>query len=244
MLTALLSLAIMSVAQESNVADDKKLYVRTGNEGTLSGTIALTGRRPKARRLDMWADPICMTLNLRPLTQWVLGQEGKLANVFVYVKSEALGEYRFEMPTANAVLQHKGCKYLPHVLGIRVGQQLTILNNDPTTHNTHPTPKINADWNQSQPPRGEPIIESFLHSELFIPFKDNQHPWEKAYVSVFDHPFFAVSDEFGNYQIEGLPPGKYTVVAWHEVLGEKAIEMTLGAGEARDISFSFYTGTD
>ena len=115
---------------------------------------------------------------------------------------------------------------------MRAGQVLTVLNSDPTTHNTHPTPRSNPDWNQSQPFGGTPLTVSFRHSELFIPFKDNQHPWEKAYVGVFDHPFFAISDEFGNYRIEGLPPGQYTVVAWHESLREKTVELTFVAGEA------------
>ena len=243
-LAALLAAAALSAGQDAGVSAPKRPYARTGSEVTLSGTISLTGKRPKPRSIDMWADPVCYEVNANPTTEWVVGHKGKLANVFVYVKSEALDAYSFEPPTSTAVIEHKGCRYVPHMLGMRTGQLLTVLNSDPTTHNTHPTLKINAEWNQSQPPGGTPLTISFKHGEVFIPFKDNQHPWERAYVGVLDHPFFAISDEFGNYRIEGLPPGQYTVVAWHESFGEKTVEITFVAGEARDISFTFDAGRD
>jgi len=236
--------AALSAGQDAGVSAPKRPYVRTGSEVTLSGTISLTGKRPKPHIIDMWADPVCREVNANPTTEWVVGHKGKLANVFVYVKSEALDAYAFEPPTSTPVIEHKGCRYVPHMLGMRVGQVLTVLNSDPTTHNTHPTPKINEEWNQSQPPGGTPLTISFKHREVFIPLKDNQHPWEKAYVGVFDHPFFTISDEFGNYRIEGLPPGQYTVVAWHESFGEKTVEITFVAGEARDVSFTFDAGRD
>lgn len=230
---------MLSSGQEGVVSVAKNPYVRTGYEATLSGTISLTGKRPKPLVIDMSADPVCYDVNQEPTTEFVMGNKGKLANVFIYVKSEALDAYTFEQLTSPAVLEHKGCRYAPHVLGMRVGQPLVILNSDPTTHNTHPTPKNNKEWNQSQPVDSSPIRVAFDRPEAFVPFKDNQHPWEKAYVGVFAHPFFAISDEFGNYRIEGLPPGHYTVVAWHERFGEQTTEVTLVPGEARDISFSF-----
>lgn len=241
-IAALLAVAALSAGQEAGGSVAKTRYVRTGFEVTLSGTITLTGKRPKPRHIDTWADPVCHDVNPRLRTEFAVGNTGELANVFVYVKSEALNAHTFEPPDSVALLEHKGCRYVPHVLGIRVGQLLTIVNGDPTTHNTHPTPKINAEWNQSQSPGGTPITKSFKHGEVFIPFKCNQHPWEKAYVGVFDHPFFAISDELGTYRIEGLPPGQYTVVAWHESFGEKTVEITLVPGEARDISFTFDIG--
>lgn len=243
-LAALLAAAALSAGQDAGVSVSKRPYARTGSEVTLSGTISLTGKRPKPRSIDMSADPVCYEVNAKPTTESVVGHKGNLANVFVYVKGEVLDAYSFEPPTSTAVIEHKGCRYVPHVLGMRLGQPLTIVNSDPTVHNTHISPKTDADWNQSQPPGGTPLTESFKHSEVFIPFRDNMHPWEKAYVGVFDHPFFAVSDEFGTYRIEGLPPGQYTVVAWHESFGEKSVESTFVAGEARDVSFTFNAGRD
>ncbi len=120
-----------------------------------------------------------------------------------------------------------------------MGQVLTISNSDPTQHNTHPTPRNNPEWNQSQSLDAPAVSRTFLRAETFIPFKDNQHPWEKAYVGVFSHPFFAITDGSGGYRIEGLPQGDYTLVAWHERFGEKTMEITIGSTETKNIDFTF-----
>jgi hypothetical protein len=91
----------------------------------------------------------------------------------------------------------------------------------------------------SSGPNSPPVIKIFTRPEQLIPFKDNQHPWEKAYVAVMDHPFFAVSDEFGRFEIHGLPPGTYTLVVWHELLGEQQVEITIAPGENRNADFTF-----
>jgi hypothetical protein len=231
-------LVVWSAGQDAAVSPTKKPYVRTGNEAKLSGTIKLDGKRAKPRRIDMSADVVCYQVNSDPKTEDVVSNKGNLANVFIYVKSEALDSYTFEPPDSPATLEHKGCRYVPHVLGMRVGQPLAILNSDPTYHNTHPTPKSNSEWNQTQSP-GSPALKKTFDQPDLIPFKDNQHPWERGYVGVFAHPFFAISDESGNYRIEGLPPGRYTVVCHHEIFGEKTVEVTLVAGEAKDLGFSF-----
>jgi hypothetical protein len=238
-INAFFAVAVLSAGQDARVLPAKKPYARTGYEATLSVTITFRGKRPTARRIDMSADPVCYELNADPTTEYVVGNKRQLANVVIYVKSDTLDTYTFEQPVTAAELEHKGCRYVPHVLGMRVDQPLTVLNSDPTVHNTHPSPRINKERNQSQPPGSTPIYFAFDHAEFYVPFRDNQHPWEKAYVGVFDHPFFAVSDELGNYRIEGLPPGQYTVVAWHERFGEQTTEVTVVPGEARDLSFIF-----
>jgi plastocyanin len=195
--------------------------------------------RPKRRQIDTSADPVCGELNPQIWTEDAEGLRGGLANVLVYVESESLQTYNFEQPTSRVRLEHKGCRYEPHVLGIRVGQPLEIVNSDPTAHNTHPTPKSNPEWNQTQPPDSQALVKTLNKVERFIPFKDNQHPWEKAYVGVFNHPFFAVSDELGHFKMEGLPPGQYRVVAWHERFGEQYVDITFLPDEARELTFIF-----
>ena len=188
----------------------------------------------------MGADPVCVELNSKPETESLVANENKLVNAFVYVKNRELFQtYRFEEPDTEVTLERKNCRYKPHVIGLRVGQQLTIVNADPTHHNTHPTPRLNPEWNQTQPPGGAPLRKAFHRPEVLIPFKCNQHPWEKGYVAVMDHPFFAVSDALGNYEIRGLPHGTYTLVVWHEELGEQELELTLVAGELRRVDFTF-----
>lgn len=217
----------------------KPLYKPMGNEATLTGTITANGEIPKPQMVDLSADPICEQPNGEKYeTDFLLTNNQRLLNAFVYVKSgEPLNAYRFEAPESEAVLERKNCRFSPHVLGIRVGQSVSFANNDRTHHNTHPVPKMNQEWNATQVP-GTSFSKSFKRPEMFIPVKCNQHPWEKAYLSVLDHPFFAVSDAFGNYEIRGLPPGTYKLGVWHEKLGEQEIEIKVGAGENRTIDFT------
>jgi hypothetical protein len=233
-------LSVFVLMQNPEFADSRKQYRPTGLEAALVGSVTLLGKRPAPLRIDTSADPICGQVNSNPQTESLEGKEGRLENVFVYLKNNTtLETYSFPIPTTQVVLERKACRYVPHVLGLRLGQPLSIQNNDPTHHNTHPTPKNNVEWNQTQPPGSAPIIKTFTRHEVLIPFKCNQHPWERAYVGVLDHPFFSVSDEEGNYSIHGIPPGSYTVVAWHERLGEKIMDTTFVPGEFRHIEFTF-----
>jgi carboxypeptidase family protein len=241
-IAVLLTIAVFGVVGLSYSAatiQDKPTYKAMGSEATLEGTISFVGKPPKPMHIDTSADPICGTINPDPITDWVIVTDQKLANVFVYVRGESLNTYSFDAPSGDVTLEHKGCRYVPHVLGMQTQQTLKILNSDPTTHNTHPTPKNNREWNQSQPPGAAALEQRFAWPELFIPIKDNQHPWEKAYVGVFSHPFFSVSGKDGSYKISGLPPGQYTVVAWHERFGEQTIDVFLAGSEQKNLDFAF-----
>jgi hypothetical protein len=230
---------IAAQAQAPAEPPEKPLYNATGSEATVTGTINVTATVYQPRRIDMSADPVCIQLNPNPHTEDLLVTGGKVANAFVYLKGESLNAYRFAVPESDVVLVHRNCQFAPHVLGLRVGQKLQVINSDQTVHNVHPTPKVNPEWNQSQPPNAQPIVKTFPRAEVLIPVKDNQHPWEKAYVAVMNHPFFAVSDESGRFEIRGLPPGTYTLVVWHERLGEQQLEITVSPGEARNADFTF-----
>jgi hypothetical protein len=218
----------------------KTTYRRNGGEGSLAGTISLSGIPPDPKRIDASADPICYEANPDPLTEYFVGAEGRLANVLVYVKSgAALESLNFETPATNVVLEQRGCQFIPHVLGLQLNQTLEVRNGDRTTQNVHATPKNNPDRNQSQAPFSEPVTMRFGNPEVAIPIKDNQHPWKKAYVGVFTHPFFSVSDRKGAFTIEGLPPGNYTIGAWHEEFGEKTFEVTIYPGSPQSLDISF-----
>ena len=218
---------------------EKPPYKTTGTEATIVGTISFEGTPPKPLRIDTSADPVCETANPDQTTDWVVVTDHKLANVVVYLRGESFNLYSFETPSGGVTLEHKGCRYVPHVLGLQTQQRLWVLNSDATTHNTHPTPKNNREWNYSQPSGAAAITQIFDSPELFIPFKDNQHPWEKACVGVFSHPFFSVSGTDGTYKISGLPPGQYTVVAWHEKLGEQTVDLFLAGSEQKNLDFTF-----
>lgn len=233
---SILCLVRLAVAQE---AAEKPHYQVTGNEATITGAINVTGNVPEPRRIDMSADAVCVEINSRPLLDDLIVRDNKLQNAFVYLKSETLRSYSFAVPESEVVLQHRNCYYSPHVLGIVVGQTLRLVNSDTTVHNTHPIPKYNPEWNMSAPPDSPPFKKTFRRPELFIPFKDNQHPWERAYLGVMAHPFFAVTDEFGRFEIRGVPPGNYTLVVWHERLGEQQVEITVTPGEIRNADFTY-----
>lgn len=235
---ALLAVVTFGAAAQ-NVPWQKKPYVRTGEEATILGKVMLSGERPKPTVIDMTADPGCYKDNPRPKTEWYEGRAGGLANVFVYVTSNAFNGYVFETPTSPVVWDQKGCRYVPRVLGMQLGQTLSITNSDATMNNVHPTPKFNPEWNQTQAVGSPPLLKILRHAEVAIPFWDNQHPWKKGYVSVFTHPFFAVTDMEGNYRIQGLPPGAYKLTAWHKRLGEKTFDLMVMSGESRSFGFTF-----
>lgn len=208
--------------------------------GSVSGVISFKGIAPKMPMLDMSSDPACPPNPQAP--DVVVVKNGKLANVFVYVKdADRLGT--FASPTDPVVMDQKGCHYTPHVLGLMVGQPLKILNTDTAEHNIHPMPKNNAAWNESQVPRGDPIVKTFQHPELMMPVQCNQHPWMEMYVNVLPHPYFAVSAPDGSFQINDLPPGEYTLVAVHEKYGEQTMKITVAAKQSATANFTFPGGS-
>jgi plastocyanin len=202
---------------------------------TISGTVKFDGTAPKASKIDMSQDPGCKGMNE---AENVVVNGGDLSNVFVYVK-DGLGNRTFDVPKDPVVLDQSGCKYHPHVLGVMAGQTVQIKNDDPTTHNIHPTPKDNREWNESQPPSSPAIEKNFAREEIMLPVKCNQHPWMKMYINVVKSPFYAVTGKDGKYEIKGLPPGDYTIGFVQEKLGEQDQKVTVAAKDAKTVDQSF-----
>jgi plastocyanin len=207
---------------------------------TVVGTVKFDGTAPKPSKIDMSQDPGCKGPN-EAENAVVTG--GDLANVFVYVK-DGLGNRTFDVPKEPVVLDQQGCRYHPHVLGVMAGQTIEIKNDDPTTHNIHPTPKDNREWNESQPPQSAPLDKNFAREEIMLPVKCNQHPWMKMFINVTKNPFYAVTDKNGKYEIKGLPPGDYTLAFVHEKLGEQDQKVTLAAKETKTVDQSFKPAAD
>ena len=221
-------------------------YKAPANLGSITGAIALNGQPPASQAIDMSADTACQSRNPNAVAETVVAKDGKLQNVFIYIKDGSvtggnrISGYTFTAPGEAVVLDQVGCQYLPHVLGIQVNQKFQVKNSDPTAHNINVQPKQgNPAWNVSQSPSTPPIEKTFARAETIIPVKCNQHPWMKAYVNVLKHPFFAISGPDGAFTIKDVPPGKYTVVAWHEKFGEKTMEVTVPASGAGTADFSF-----
>jgi plastocyanin len=206
---------------------------------TVSGTVKYDGTAPKAAKIDMSQDPACQGANTAE-NLVVVG--GNLENVFVYVK-DGLGNRTFDVPTQPVTLDQSGCRYKPHVLGVMAGQTVKINNDDPTTHNIHPTPKDNREWNESQAPKAPALEKSFAREEIMLPVKCNQHPWMRMFVNVVKSPFYAVTGPDGKYEIKGLPPGDYTLAFVHEKLGEQDQKVTLAPKDTKTVDASFKPGT-
>jgi carboxypeptidase family protein len=208
--------------------------------GSINGKILFQGTKLKLAVIHMDQDPVCVQKHTSPVQveDGAVNSNGTLPNVFVYVK-EGAEKYTFTTPTEPVVLDQNGCMYKPHVLGIQVNQDLHVISSDPTTHNIHPMPKDNREWNESQTPGAAPLDKKFARAEIMIPVKCNQHPWMKAYIGVTKNPFFAVTGSDGTFTIKGLPPGDYTIGAWTALFGAQEQKVTLGPKETKTVDITF-----
>ncbi len=209
------------------------------NAATLTGKVVFSGTKPVARNIDMSANPACERSHSTPQKSEtaIVNPNGTLKYTFVWIKTGVQGT--FPPPTTHAQIDQKGCMYTPHVLAVQTNQPIDIRNDDPTNHNIHPLPKINQEWNESQPPKGDAKTKSFPREEVMIPVKCNVHPWMRAYIAVVHHPFFAVTGDDGSFTIKGLPAGTYTLEAWHETYGTMDQQITVGANDSKTIDITY-----
>lgn len=207
---------------------------------TITGKVVYQDGKPRRNRIRMGADPACTKLHASPVysQEVVVNDNGTLRHVFVYV-SQGLEGRTFTPPSEPVVLDQKGCVYEPHVVGAQTNQDIQVLNSDPTTHNIHPVPTVNREWNTSMPPGAEPLVRAFPREEVAIPVKCNIHPWMRSYIAVVKHPYFAVTGSDGSFEIKNLPPGQYTITAWQEKYGTTEQEVALGPKETKSIEFVF-----
>lgn len=211
----------------------------TADTAVVRGIVHFTGTAPKPGIIRLDGDKTCVELNQsneRQVTEILIGEGNTLQNVFVYVK-DGLNGRQYAPPTEPVVIDQHRCEYVPHVFGIQVGQPLAIRNSDPLLHN------IRADGKQNAFNLGEPapmtVTRVFATSEVMIPVKCDVHAWMRAHIGVVDHPFFAVTGNDGTFALRNMPAGTYTIEAWHEKLGTTTTQVTIGADESKDVSFTF-----
>ena len=206
--------------------------------GTISGKVTYTGTPAKQKQIDMSKEPSCAKQHTTPqMTETVVPSAGNtLENVVVYISAGAPDE---NGASAKAVtFTQQGCHYAPHVLAFQVGQELDVANADQTSHNIHPLPKVNREWNKSQPP-GSPNIKEKYDQPEFISVKCNIHPWMHGWFAVLKTSHYAVTGDGGTFSLPNLPAGKYTITAWQEDYGTKTAEVTITGNETKNIDFSF-----
>jgi plastocyanin len=215
------------------------LRVDESKAATLTGRVILEGMPPANGAVKIASDPACMQANANGLTfETFAVTGGGLDNVFVYVK-DGLGNYYFETPTEPVLVDQQGCRYVPHVVGARVGQPIEFTNSDETLHNIHAVANVNREFNFGQHIKGQRDRRVFTAREVMVPLKCDVHPWMQAYAGILDHPYFAVTSGGGKFQLKNLPAGTYTVEAWHEKLPAQTQTVTVGEKETKDISFTF-----
>lgn len=206
--------------------------------GSISGKVTYEGTPARQKPIDMSKEPSCAAQHPTPITTEtvVTGPGNALENVVVYVSAGAPDDAT--PPSQAATVTQKGCQYLPHVIPMVVNQELKVINADQTSHNIHPLAKINREWNKSQPPGTPPFSEKFDKPE-FIPVKCNIHPWMHSSFAVLKNSHYSVSSGDGGFTLANLPPGKYTVTAWHEAYGDQTQEVTIAGSETKTINFVF-----
>jgi plastocyanin len=206
----------------------------------VTGSVKFTGTPPANPKIDMAEEPTCKNkYSTAPTDPVVVVNKGGLANVFVSVKTGLPAGQKAAGQTTAVVIDQSGCLYHPRVLGVLTGQPIEIRNSDAVLHNIKAVPKKNRGFNISQPTQGMKSTRSFPTAEAAIPFECNVHGWMHAKVFVMDNPYFAVSDENGAFSIKGLPPGTYTLEAWHERFGTKTATVTVAATGAATATFTF-----
>jgi len=234
-------LAMAGCSQRSQPASDSSkpasfVTVDPNTTGQITGIISFSGPIPKLSTIDMTADPMCPQ-KAQP-AETIATKNGKLANVFIYVK-DGLPQGAFPSPTTPLVLSQKDCRYSPRMMGVMVKQPFKILNDDQANPNIHNMPSHNPQWNEEQKPTDQPITKKFPNPEMMLALQCNQHPWMRAYVNVMPHPYFAVSDDDGKFEIKDLPPGEYTLAAVHEKFGEKTIKVKIANKDNVKAQFNF-----
>ncbi|MFN2571516.1 MAG: carboxypeptidase regulatory-like domain-containing protein [Gemmatimonadales bacterium] len=213
----------------------------TAAGGTITGKIKFTGAAPRNPTIDMSEEAACKSKYATTPTEEnvMAGAANSLSNVFVYVKSGVPAGQTFTAPATPVLLDQNGCRYHPHVFGVMVGQGLEIQNSDPVLHNIKAIAKKNRPFNVSQPGAGMKTTRTFSAPEVMVNLECNVHGWMHAYLGVRPDPFYAVSGPDGSFTIKGLPPGTYTIEAWHEKFGTQTATVTIAGAESKTANFTF-----
>ena len=231
------TVSAMLVLAFAFLSSGKSVIAASG--GQITGTIKLDGTAPHQKGIDMSKEPSCAAIHKdKPITteNVVVGPNNGLADVVVYISEGLTGNEAAS--SATPTWDQKGCQYIPHVMALDAGQHFKVTNSDQTSHNIHPQPTRNSEWNKSQPPGAPPFDITWANVEIAIPVKCNIHPWMHGYMVVVKGPTGA-SDLNGSYKLENVSPGSYTLTAWQETYGTQTAKVTVAAGKAATADFTF-----
>jgi plastocyanin len=208
-------------------------------KGAIVGWVAYQGTPPKPKAINFGAEKICGDLNRdkSPFYETlVINPNGTVKGTLVTIRGKVAGEYK--PPAEPAVVDQVGCIFTPHVVGVMVGQDLEFRNSDPVSHNIRGTPTRNQAFNNVFASKVSSKTK-FDSPEIGIPLKCDIHFWMSGFVHVSQHPFFAVTGDDGSFIIPDVPPGDYTLLAWHETLKTQTQPITVKAGEVKEVEFTW-----
>ena len=207
--------------------------------GTIRGEVRFEGPVPPMKELSFGSFSECAAAHRGPVHAGdVLVHDGRLQNAFVYIQ-KGLGDRVFAIPTEPVEIDQRGCLYDPRVVGVQVGQLIKYVNSDPTMHNVHGTPQASPNWNFALPRVGAERDVRLNEPEVMVSVRCDLHPWMQGWIGVVDHPYFAVTGADGTFALPRVPPGTYTVTAWHERFGIRSAEVTLAERGTADVTFTF-----
>ncbi len=216
--------------------------VSTARSADIVGVVTFKGTPPAEKEITPIMDnPDCAAMyhGTPPTTHfYVVGPKGELADVVVSLKDVTGKSTGASAPPV--LLDQKGCLYTPTILAVQTGQKINVRNSDTCVHNVHCTPTVpgNEEHNDVQMPGGADLTYTFPKPEMFLRFKCDVHPWMFAWVSVFDSPYFCLSDKDGKFTIKNVPPGKYTVEAAHRKLGTQTQDVEVKDSDVT-VNFTF-----
>jgi len=206
--------------------------------GTVRGVVKILGTPPTRKVLRIDADPNCAALHSGQMLSddIVVDPDNNVRWAFVYVRKGNTESPPAPLPPV--LLDQVGCRFEPHVLGVRVNQPINIYNNDPLLHNVHALPFENKEFNFGLPQPGRYETKQFTRKEVMVRIVCDVHPWMRAWVGVLDHPYFSVTSETGGYGIVNLPPGRFQISVWHERYAtvEREVEVPSGG----DVRLDFF----
>jgi plastocyanin len=200
--------------------------------GTISGTVKYDGKAPEAKKVEVTKDKDVCGLKQHFVEDLIVGKDGGIANAVVVVKG-AKGEAK----PADVKFDQKGCDYIPHVLAFPAGSTVEIINSDGILHNIHTYSKVNPAFNMAQP-KFKKVIKEKVDKPEVIKVTCDAHGWMKGWWVATDTPYYAVTDDQGNFTIKDVPPGNYTVEVWQETLGTEDQKADVKDGATATVNFS------
>jgi hypothetical protein len=224
---------MVAMADKEKKAEPPAAAGPVKGDASIDGEVTLTGTPPAMQPLKRGVDPVCAKTQMND--EQVLARNGKLENVVVWISE---GVPPQAAPAGQAKLEQTACMYRPRVQAVQEGQTISIHNGDATLHNVRAVRGTKTIFNKAQPPNAPAIAEAASAGPA-LQFKCDVHPWMKAYAVVVPHPFHAVTGPDGKFTIKDLPPGQYTVSAWHELFGTKTSQITLQGGKSTPILLTY-----